>query len=72
MTLLNEILLIIAITFLPFLELRASIPYGILVLNMHWIAVFAIAAITNIILGPIVYFFVDKIIHIFLRVKFID
>lgn len=72
MTLLNGILLIIAITFLPFLELRASIPYGILVLKMHWLPVFIIAVITNIILGPIVYFFLDKIIYIFLRVKFID
>jgi uncharacterized membrane protein len=72
MTLLNNILLVIAITFLPFLELRASIPYGILILGMHWLPVFIIAVITNIILGPIVYFFIDKILHIFLRIRFID
>lgn len=72
MTLLNNILIISAITFLPFLELRASIPYGILVLKMHWLPVFIIASIANIILGPIVYFFIDKLIHIFLKVKFID
>lgn len=72
MTLLNNILIISAITFLPFLELRASIPYGILVLKMHWFPVFIIASIANIILGPIVYFFIDKLIHIFLKVKFID
>ena len=72
MTLLNDVLLIIAITFLPFLELRASIPYGILILKMHWFPVFVIAAITNIILGPIVYFFLDKVIHIFLRIKSLD
>jgi uncharacterized membrane protein len=72
MTLLNQIILIIAITFLPFLELRASIPYGILILKMHWIPVFIVAVIVNIILGPIVYFFIDKILHIFLRIKFID
>ncbi len=72
MTLLNNILIISAITFLPFLELRASIPYGILVLKMHWFQVFMIASIANIILGPIVYFFIDKLIHIFLKVKFID
>ena len=72
MTLTNNILLIIAITFLPFLELRASIPYGILILKMHWLPVFVIAIITNIILGPIVYFFLDKVIHIFLRIRFID
>ena len=72
MTLLNNILLIIAITFLPFLELRASIPYGILILKMHWIPVFIIAVITNIILGPLVYFFLDKIMHIFLRINIIN
>lgn len=72
MTLLNSIIIISAITFLPFLELRASIPYGILVLKMHWFPVFIIASIANIILGPIVYFFIDKLIHIFLKVKFID
>ena len=72
MTLINNILLIIAITFLPFLELRASIPYGILILKMHWFPVFIIAVIANIILGPLVYFFLNKVIHIFLRIKFID
>ena len=60
------------VTFLPFLELRASIPYGIFVLKMHWLAVFVIAVIANIILGPLIYFFLDKIIHIFLKIKFID
>ena len=72
MTLLTNILLIIAITFLPFLELRASIPYGILILKMHWFPVIIIAVITNIILGPIVYFFLYKIIHIFLRIEFLN
>lgn len=72
MTLTNNILLIIAITFLPFLELRASIPYGILILKMHWLPVFVIAIITNIILGVIIYFLLDKIMYIFLRIKFID
>lgn len=72
MTLLNQIILIIAVTFLPFLELRASIPYGILILNMHWLPVFIVAVITNIILGPIVYFFIDKMLNIFLRIKSID
>lgn len=63
---------IIAVTFLPFLELRASIPYGILALKMHWLPVFIIAVAANIILGLLIYFFLDKIIHIFLRVKPID
>jgi uncharacterized membrane protein len=68
----NEILELIFITFLPFLELRASIPYGILGTELNWLTVFVICVITNIILAPLVYFFVDKIIHIFLKIKFID
>ena len=72
MTLINNIFWIIVITFLPFLELRASIPYGILILKMHWIPVFIIAVIANIIIGPLVYFFLDRVIHIFLKMKFID
>jgi uncharacterized membrane protein len=69
---LSKIFLIVAITFLPFLELRASIPYGILILKLHWLPVIIIAATTNMILGAIVYFFLDKVIHVFLRVKFLD
>jgi len=72
MTLFSNILLIIAITFLPFLELRASIPYGILILKMHWFPVFIIAIITNMILGPLIYFFLDRMLFIFLKIKFID
>jgi uncharacterized membrane protein len=68
----NEILILIGLTLLPFLELRASIPYGILVLGMDWISVFLICVIANIILGPIVYIFLDKVVHLFLRINWID
>lgn len=68
----NKILILILLTFLPFLELRASIPYGILVLKMNWLPVFLICVITNIILGPLIYLFVDKIMFLFLKIKFID
>lgn len=68
----NNILLIILITFLPFLELRASIPYGILKLGMGWPLVFIVTVIANILLAPVIYFFLDKVIHLFLRIKFIN
>ena len=68
----REIIELIIITFLPFLELRASIPYGLLKLKMHWIDVFIICVITNIILGIIIYFLLDKVMHIVLRVKPIE
>ncbi|MBU0535532.1 MAG: small multi-drug export protein [Nanoarchaeota archaeon] len=68
----NNIIEMILITLLPFLELRASIPYGILKLGMGWIVVFAVCVIANIALAPVVYFFLDKVIHIFLRIKVIN
>jgi len=68
----NEIIKIILFTLLPFLELRASIPYGILKLNMDWITVFIIAVISNIILGLIIYWLLDHIIKVVTKIKFID
>jgi len=66
---LYSILELIVITFLPFLELRASIPYGILKLNMHWLPVFIICVITNIVLGLIIFFLLDKCVHIVVKIK---
>ncbi|HII71705.1 TPA: small multi-drug export protein [Candidatus Woesearchaeota archaeon] len=66
---LNEILILVAITLLPFLELRASIPYGILKTDLHWMTVFVICVVTNAVLGPVIYFLIDKLLHLFLRWK---
>jgi len=66
---LNQILYLTFITFLPFLELRVSIPYGINVLKMAWPNVFIICVIANIILGILIYFLLDKFVHFFLRYK---
>jgi len=66
---LDQTLYLISITFLPFLELRASIPYGINVLKMPWPTVFIVCVIANIILGIIIYFMLDKFVHFFLRYK---
>jgi len=66
-----EILQLIILTLLPALELRASIPYGILVLNMGWVSVFLICIITNIILGILLYQFIDVIMNICLKIGFL-
>tara|TARA_B100000315_G_C14592561_1_gene596713 strand:+ start:3838 stop:4317 length:480 start_codon:yes stop_codon:yes gene_type:complete len=66
---LNEIINIILLTLTPALELRASIPYGILIANLNWFIVLVVAVITNIILGPVVFFIIDKFIHLFLRMS---
>jgi uncharacterized membrane protein len=67
----NNIFQIIMVTFLPFLELRASIPYGILILKENWILVFFICVITNIILGMVLFPLINTIIAILTKVKFI-
>ena len=59
-----EILKMIAITFIPTLELRASIPYGIFGTDVHWFQVFLICIVANIIIGIIIYIFLEWIIKI--------
>jgi len=69
---LREIITLIIITFLPIFELRASIPYGILKYQMHWLPVFIIAVLANIAIGMIVYFLLDKCIHLVVHIKWIN
>lgn len=79
---LKEIIILMLLTLLPFLELRYSIPAGILSgrielpfgitligLNLNWILVFFVAVITNILLGILIYLLLDKFVHYFLRFK---
>jgi len=67
----NNIIQLILWTLVPFLELRASIPYGILVLKEHWLFVYIICVIANIFLGLILYLFIDLIIKIVTRFGFL-
>ena len=61
----------ILITLLPFLELRASIPYGILTLGVEkWWIVFLVCVVVNIILGLIIYFFIEFIMKILIKIPF--
>ncbi|MEK6969989.1 MAG: small multi-drug export protein [Nanoarchaeota archaeon] len=68
----NDILTIIGLTFLPLLELRASIPYGLFNTDLSWVTVFIVAVLANIALGPLLYLFLDRFVHIFLHVKIIN
>ncbi len=68
----SEILELIVLTLLPFLELRASIPYGVFKTSISVLWVFVICVGVNILLAPIIYLFLDKVVHIFLRIKTID
>jgi uncharacterized membrane protein len=65
----TEILKMIAITFIPTLELRASIPYGIFATKFHWTQVFIICVAANIVLGWLVFLFLDIIIKTLLHIK---
>jgi len=67
----NEIIMIILLTLVPALELRASIPFGILA-GQHWFLVFVIAVITNIILAPVVWFLLDYVLHFFIHIKSVN
>ena len=55
----NEILNLIWITLFPLLELRGSIPYGILKSGLSWPVVFAVCVIANILVIPITFFILD-------------
>jgi len=68
----NKLLTLIILTLLPFFELRASIPYGVFSTDFSLATIFAVAVFFNILLAPIVYFFLDKFIHLFLRINIIN
>jgi uncharacterized membrane protein len=69
----NPYLMIVVLTLLPLLELRASIPYGIAVLGREqWPVVFVIAAGVNILLGPIVFLLLDKFMHLLLKIPAVE
>tara|TARA_Y100000310_G_C20686943_1_gene819633 strand:- start:3055 stop:3534 length:480 start_codon:yes stop_codon:yes gene_type:complete len=68
----NELITLILLTLAPFLELRASIPYGILIAQMNWFFVMVVAIVVNIILGAIVYVVIDKFIHLLEKIPIFD
>ena len=64
---------IVLLTLVPALELRAAIPYGVYALGRgQWPVVFALAVVTNIALGPVVYILLDRFLHLVLKIKFCD
>lgn len=67
----HNILLLIFLTLVPAFELRASIPIGI-AMGVPWQEVFLICVAVNILLGPLVYFLLDKFLLFFCRFAWID
>ena len=64
--------MLIILTLTPFLELRASIPYGIFSTNLHWGWIFMVCVLVNIILAPIVYYIFLELIQLFRKIKVVD
>ena len=70
---LNNILMIIGLVFVPTLELRAAIPYGIATLGSEeWLLILIISIIANIILGAVFYYFLDWIIYLVTKIEFLN
>lgn len=67
-----KLLMLVALTFVPALELRASIPYGLIDGALPAVVVVVACILANILLAPVVWIFLDKGIHFFLKVGWID
>lgn len=69
----KAILILAAMTFVPALELRASIPYGLGVYEatLGTVTTVLVCLLANVALAPMVWLFLDKGVHILLRVGWI-
>ena len=82
---LKEIAILVLLSISPIFELRGAIPVGILDgsvnlpfdltlsgMGMPWYFVFAICVISNFIIGLLIYLFLDKLVHVFLRISWFN
>jgi uncharacterized membrane protein len=63
----EKVAVVVLLTLVPGLELRASIPAGILWLNMDPATVLLLALISNILLGPLAFFLIGIIAQVVRR-----
>ena len=63
---------VVVLTLAPTLELRASIPYALLVAGWPVMTAATVGILANTALAPVLWVFVDKVMHLFLRVPWID
>jgi len=68
----NDILHIVIITLTPLLELRASIPYGIIATDLPLIVIFSVAVISNVFMAFIAYWFMNAIIKLITKLRFFN
>jgi uncharacterized membrane protein len=62
---------VVLLTLTPTLELRASIPYAILVGEWNLMVAAGVGIVANTALAPLVWLFVDNLMEVFLKVGFI-
>ena len=65
-------LYLLFITFVPGIELRGSVPLGILQFKFNPIKVFLILTVANILIIPLVFLFWDFALFLARKIKFID
>ena len=65
------ILWIVLVTFIPTLELRASIPWGILIEERDPLLVFVVAVTANFLLGLALYPLMDVIMKVMQKIPFV-
>lgn len=68
----QEILILILLSIAPLIELRGSIPYGILVAQLNPLLVFVIAISANLLMGVFLYYFIKHIIPLMRKWHFFD
>ena len=77
-----QLLILVLVTLMPFFELRAGIPLGILRgsvdlpfgltlsgFGLPWYTVFFIVVLTNIVLGILIYLLIKEFIHLLTKIK---
>ena len=65
----NPFIITIILSMLPISELRGAIPYAILKAGINPFTAFLIAVFANIFIIPFIFFFLDYLHHIFLRIS---
>jgi len=70
----KAIFLLTAITFVPMLELRASIPFGIfgMAKQISWLGVVCVCVVANILLGWLFFLVLDPVFRVLRKWKWFD
>lgn len=69
---LSSIFWMFLITFIPALELRASIPYGIFGTDVPWYLVFPVCVVANVLVGMLVFGLMGPVFQLFRKWTWFD